>query len=81
MILKLLLIVGVITIVYMMFFKKKPSIAEQKKRKTTNTTQDSKDVNELVKCESCGTYVELNEALLSNAKYYCCSECAQKGSL
>ncbi len=81
MILKLLLIIGVITIVYMMFFKKKPSVTEQKKSKTSNSAKESKDINELVKCESCGVYIELNEALLSNAKYYCCNECAQKGSL
>jgi len=78
MILKLLLIVGVISVVYIMFFKKKPS-AVSKKQKTQ--TKQNKDINELVKCENCDVYVELNEAILSHAKYYCCTECAQKGSL
>jgi len=76
MILKILLVAGVIYVVYIMFFKKKPSIKAQE-RKTTHT--DKQDANELVQCQSCGVYVELDEAILSNAKYYCSTECADKG--
>jgi len=76
MILKILLVGAVIYVVYIMFFKKKPSIKTQE-RKTTQT--DKQDANELVQCHSCGIYVELDEAILSNAKYYCSNECVNKG--
>jgi len=73
MILKLLLVIGVIYIVYIMFFKKR-SI----KTETKNGSKTSTEANEMVECQSCGVYVELDEAILSNAKYYCSTECVNK---
>ncbi len=71
MIMKLLLVIGVIAVVYFMFIKKKPSITSQKKAPKKETPK----ANDMVECASCGVYVEIDEALLSDAKYYCSSEC------
>ncbi|MDD2567289.1 MAG: PP0621 family protein [Thiovulaceae bacterium] len=67
MLLKILLLVGVVALVYFIFFKKKP---------LTNSSQNGDDTgDEMVACHTCGTYVTLEDALLSNGKYYCSQEC------
>jgi len=71
MILKLLLIIGVISVVYFMFIKKKPENISEKKSKP----KSSKDADEMVECAHCGIYAELNDSLLSAGKYYCSKEC------
>ncbi|WP_297441845.1 PP0621 family protein [Sulfurimonas sp.] len=74
MILKFLLIAAVIAIVYFVFFKAKPSL------NSANKKNDKKpEVNDMVECEVCGVYTEIHEAILSNGKYYCSSECLKKG--
>ncbi|MBL1242958.1 MAG: hypothetical protein COA39_000915 [Sulfurimonas sp.] len=75
MILKVLLVIGVIGIVYFMFIKKKPSVTQ----KTTNKKDDIK-ANDMIECSTCGVYTEVNESILSNAKYYCSQECLDKAS-
>jgi len=74
MILKVLLVVAVIAIVYFMFFKKKPL------ESTKDDKKSSLKDNDMVECANCGIYSELSESILSNAKYYCSSECASKAS-
>ena len=76
MILKLLLVIGVIAVVYFMFIKKKPirNIKEPKKNKKS----DKLEANDMIECPTCGIYSELGECVLSNGKYYCSSECAEK---
>jgi uncharacterized protein len=77
MILKLLLVIGVIAIFYFMFIKKKPSLSQkQQKQKTQAKTADN--VDEMVECTTCGVYVSVEEAILSNGKYYCSRECIVK---
>ena len=71
MILKVLLVGAVIGIVYFIFFKKKPSTS-----KRTNSTKEN--ASEMVECANCGVFVELDETILSNAKYYCSKECVEK---
>ena len=71
MILKILLVIAVVGIVYFIFIKKKPSSTIHKKHK-------QRDASEMVECEECGIFVELDETLLSNAKYYCSKECLGK---
>lgn len=66
MILKLILIGVIIFVVYKFFIKKKPL-----------KQNDKNQVSELIECDSCGTYVELDEAILSGGKYYCCKECVK----
>ena len=74
MILKLLLVIGVIAIIYFMFIKQKPLASKPSKK------QKKKDdaIDEMVECAHCGVYVTLNEAILSNGKYYCSRECIIK---
>ncbi len=70
MILKLLLIIGVIGAVYFIFFKKKPL-----KKPKHSSKKEKTQSNDMVECAACGVYCELDEAILSDAKYYCSSEC------
>ena len=74
MILKLLLVIGVIYAVYFFFIKKKPQVQGGSK----NATRDKAEPNEMVECASCGVYCELEEAILSNARYYCSQECVNR---
>jgi len=67
--LKLLVVFGVIYIVYRFFIKQNSIQKPEKKAKTTE------DIEEMVACASCGVYVELKEAILSNGKYYCSDKC------
>ena len=68
MILKFLLVAGVIYFVYILFFKKS---------KINLKDENTKDIsaNEMVECSGCGVYVDIDEAILSNGKYYCSSDC------
>lgn len=78
MILKLLLVIAVIFVVYIMFFKaKKPRNAQTTEEKNH---QANIEANELVPCVHCGTYLEVEEAILSNGKYYCSSECVTEAA-
>ncbi|MEA2100070.1 MAG: PP0621 family protein [Campylobacterota bacterium] len=72
MILKILLVLGVIAVVYFLFIKKKP-LKNTKKKNDTN--QES---NDMVECASCGTYASVDDCIISDNKYYCCSECVDK---
>ena len=72
MILKVLLVIGVIAAVYFMFIKKKPISSER-------GSKDSKSQpNDMIECSSCGIYVEVNESIVSNGKYFCSQECIDK---
>ncbi len=66
--LKLLLVIAVVWGVYHYFIKKKP---------LSSSHRDSQALedNDMVQCSTCKIYVEVNEAILSNGKYYCSKEC------
>lgn len=70
MILKILLVLGVIAVVYY-FFIRKPVPAQR--AKGPKNREDT-----LVPCETCGTFVSIDEALVSNGRYYCSEPCMQK---
>ena len=72
MILKLLLVIGVVGFVYFLFIKKKPI-----RKKHTKTKEDIQS-NDMIECEECGIYCELNDTILSNNKYYCSTQCLKK---
>ena len=74
MIYELLLIIAVIGIVYFMFIKKKPLKSSQQKSKK----RDEVESNDMVECQTCGVYSELNDSILSGSKYYCSPECLEK---
>ncbi|MFT7860664.1 MAG: PP0621 family protein [Sulfurimonas sp.] len=72
MILKIGLVIAVIAIVYFLLIKKKPIASN-------STKKDQKpQANDMVECASCGVYVEVHDAILSNGKYYCSKECLKK---
>ncbi len=74
MILKVLLVIGVIAIVYFMFIKKKNITTKSKKSKKMPIT------NDMVECANCSVYSDIDESILSNAKYYCSTECIEEDS-
>ncbi len=69
---KWLFVLGVIAVVYFMFIKKS---VPQKTKSDQDTKPPQGDVEEMVECSRCGIYVEIDEAILSNGKYYCSKEC------
>lgn len=77
MILKLLLVVGVIAFVYILFIKKKPAVKNSDKN-DNKTKKDEVQSNDMVQCSKCGVYCELDDAILSNNKYYCSQECVKE---
>jgi len=72
MILKVLLVLGVIAVVYFLFIKKKPLNNSNKKDNSKPKT------NDMVECAGCGTYVSIDESIISENRYYCSSECVDK---
>jgi uncharacterized protein len=76
MILKILLVAGVIAFVYFMFIKKKPPIAKSE----GESKKEQKESSEMVECSTCDIYCSLDDAILSNGKYYCSQECVEKAS-
>ncbi len=69
--LKYLLVIAVIAFIYYVFIKKKPAVTNKENKKENKT----KDSNEMVQCSKCDIYCELDDAILSNGKYYCSNEC------
>lgn len=72
--LKYLVVIGVIAAVYYFFIKKKPITTSTNKRSSSNKLED----NDMVECANCGVYTAVNEAILSNGKYYCSKECMEE---
>ena len=71
MILKFLAISAALFLVYIVFFKKnreKDIVIKKQKKK-------EKIEDEMVECPTCKVYVSKNEAILSNAHFYCSKEC------
>ncbi len=76
---KWLLVIGVVAAVYYFFIKKKPAVTTTATSSNPKTSSAKQDAEEMVQCVSCSVYVELEETILSNGKYYCSKECVQKG--
>ena len=71
MLLKILLVIAVIAAVYVLFFKTKP-LKQNAPKKGDKPEIEGSDT---VECVVCGTYVAMEDAILSNGKYYCSQEC------
>ncbi len=76
---KYLVVIGVIWAVYYFFIKKKP-IKNQYSNEPKQTKEASYN-NDMLKCESCGIYCEIDDSILNSGKYYCSDECVKKGKL
>ena len=71
---KWLLVIGVVAAVYYMFIKKSsPKRVDEATR--NGASADAENVDEMVECSRCGVYVEIEEAIVSNGRYYCSKEC------
>ena len=68
---KYLVLGAIIYIIYIVFFKDKSILSETK----TKTKDKNRDAQTVIECEECKTYVSLDEAILSNGKYFCSKEC------
>ncbi|MCW8955100.1 MAG: PP0621 family protein [Sulfurimonas sp.] len=68
-----IVVIGLIVVVYFLFIKKKPAVTKSDKQ-----NKDEVQSNDMVECSTCGVYCELDDAILSNNKYYCSDECLEK---
>ncbi len=72
---KWLLVIGIVAAVYYLFIKKStPTAVDKTSKKGADSKKDEK-VDEMVECSRCGIYVDIDEAIISNGKYYCSKEC------
>lgn len=76
--LKFLLVVFVIALVYFIFIKKPSQLQKSNQDAKDAKKKDEAQSNEMVECSTCKIYCELDDALLSNGKYYCSKECLEK---
>lgn len=76
--LKFLLLVGIIAVVYFIFIKKPSQLQKSNQDDRDAKKKDEPQSNEMVECSTCKIYCELDDALLSNGKYYCSKECLEK---
>lgn len=63
MLFKILAFLAVLILIYIVFFKNG--------RKIRTKNENVKEIENFVECDKCGTFVEVKEAILSNAKYIC----------
>jgi uncharacterized protein len=74
--LKLLLLIGVIAAVYFLFFKKGTPLTKERNERNKESQKDEEST--MVACESCGTYISTEEALMASGKFYCSEQCRDK---
>jgi len=70
---KWLVVIFVVWFVYFYFIKKKP--VSEKKHNSKNKSDN--DANDMLQCDTCKTYCEIDEMILSGSKYYCSKECME----
>ncbi len=68
MIFKFMAFMGVLFFIYLVFFKKsrEHNIKDKKDKELEDT---------FVECPTCNVFVSKDDAILSNGKYFCSSEC------
>jgi uncharacterized protein len=71
MILKLIILAVVAYYIYKFFGGKLPSFGN------SSSSENKKDVDTMVECEGCSTFISSSEAFIIKGKYYC-DECANK---
>ncbi len=76
---KWLVVIGVVGAIYFLFIKKKPAVANSKRSSNkAKKEEDESASNDMVECATCSVYCEIDDAILSNNKYYCSDECLAK---
>ncbi|MDA3908034.1 MAG: PP0621 family protein [Sulfurimonas sp.] len=73
-----IVVIGLIVVVYFIFIKKRPAVRQNKKDSTQKKSEEEVQSNDMVECEKCGIYCEVDDTILSNNKYYCSQECLKK---
>jgi uncharacterized protein len=71
-----IVVIVLIAVVYFIFIKKRPAVKQNKKDSTNN--KEKEQSNDMTECAECGIYCEIDDAILSNNKYYCSQECLKK---
>ena len=61
---KIIISIVAFGILYFVFFKPKPN-------KNSKDKNEKLEAQNFVECSSCGTFVDCDEAILSNGKYIC----------
>jgi len=69
MILKLIILAVIAYYIYKFFGGKLPSFGN------SSSSENKKDVDTMVECEGCSTFISSSEAFIIKGKYYC-DECA-----
>jgi uncharacterized protein len=57
-----------------MFFRKKKEIKDT----NNENKKERQNIESLVECEGCATFIAKDETIISNGKYYCSSECIDR---
>lgn len=73
-----IVVIGLIVVVYLMFIKKRPQVKQNNNDSSDKYTKEEVQSNDMIECAECGIYCEIDDAILSNNKYYCSQECLKK---
>ncbi len=76
MLLKLLILGGLLYTIYR--FLGGRILPNKKVKKSTNDKESVEDIETLVECNTCSTYVVKKEAISYQGKWYCSTECLSK---
>lgn len=67
-ILRIILVTGLVWLIFS-FYR-----YLQMKFNSTGSIQQTGSIGKMVKCESCGIHIPVDEAVISNGLYYCCNQ-------
>ena len=73
MIFKVLVLGAVIFLVYIVFFKK-----SRENEINTKKNNENESIDTMVECPTCNVLLSKDEAITSDTKYYCSTECLNK---
>lgn len=73
---KFLIWLGIAVAIYYLFFARKNRKINTDSMQNNSSNKEHKEITtELVECSHCGTFIDINEAILSNGKYFCSNKC------
>ncbi len=71
-------IVVLIAVIYFFFIKKRPIVKKNKQHSSQTQKKEKIQSNDMIECQTCGIYCEVDDSILSNGKHYCSKECVDK---